>query len=303
MNRRMMRRKVWICLCCFWIGLLIGAFDIGKGIIVQAEDNETETSTDQEIVLWIEEEWEIPNGECEIHWVSQNEEIVSVENGTVLQPHKEGETHLLGTGENVVVAYRIKVYEDRWKYLLEKYRSEEEVQQLIFVKYRGKSRAQLQFYEKKDSAWIKKISCNSNVGENGIDKKKEGDKKTPTGVYSLPMAFGIKEDPGTTLPYKKINAYHYWCSDKSYYNQLIDIRTHGHNCRGEHMCKYRTYYDYGVFVGYNIKGEYPKGSAIFLHCQKRKSATSGCITIPKAKMKKILRRLTDGAKICIYNEK
>lgn len=304
-NRRcgsfMKKRKIWMCLCCFFVSYLVSSFCAGKGIIVGAEDDEIETSIYQEIVLWIQEEWEIPEDGCEIQWMSQNEEIVSVQNGSVFHPNREGETEIVGTTENGVVGYHVKVYEDRWKYLLEKYRGDDEVQQLIFVKYKGKSRAQLQFYEKKELNWKKTISCSANVGKNGIDKEKEGDKKTPTGVYSLPMAFGLKEDPGTALSYKKINAYDYWCSDKNYYNQLIDIRKHRHNCRGEHMCRYRTYYDYGVFIGYNIECEYPKGSAIFLHCQKRKSATSGCVTIPKAKMKKIIRRLTDGAKICIYH--
>lgn len=44
------------------------------------------------------------------------------------------------------------------------------------------------------------------------------------------------------------------------------------------------------------------GSAIFLHCQKRIESTSGCISVSKANMKKILRNLSKGAKIAIYPE-
>ena len=44
------------------------------------------------------------------------------------------------------------------------------------------------------------------VGRNGItDQKTEGDGSTPSGTYGFTMAFGLRENPGSVLPYHKIN--------------------------------------------------------------------------------------------------
>ena len=71
----------------------------------------------------------------------------------------------------------------------------------------GGYRANVSLYEKgNNSIWVKKISTNGYVGKNGItDNKKEGDGKTPTGLYDLGTAFGVASNPGTKLSYRKFN--------------------------------------------------------------------------------------------------
>ena len=170
------------------------------------------------------------------------------------------------------------------------YRVDDDVRQLIVVRCKGKSRGELRFYEKNESGkWKKKWSCSAFLGQRGIGKKKEGDKKTPKGIYSLGQSFGILKNPGTKMPYIKVNRYHYWCGDSGseYYNQLIRVDLTGHKCKGEHLIKYKGAYNYAIHIEYNKEGKAGKGSAIFLHCS-RGRATAGCVAIPEKYMKKAL---------------
>lgn len=180
----------------------------------------------------------------------------------------------------------------------------EKVSQLAVVRYKGGSRGRFQFYIKnKQGIWKKKFACTAWLGRRGIGKKREGDQKTPTGLYSLDQAFGILRSPGTKMPYVKVNRQHYWCGDSGsgYYNRLIRKNETGHNCGGEHLIDYKGVYDYAVSIGYNKKGKPGKGSAIFLHCS-RGRATAGCVAIPKKYMKKVLKKLDPASspQILIY---
>lgn len=188
-----------------------------------------------------------------------------------------------------------------WHRLLTKYKTDQKVKQLIFVKYKGDSKAGVAVYNKKNGEWVKVMTCGSFVGKNGINKTREGDKRTPTGVYNLTKAFGIKKKPVTSMPYFQINKYLYWCSDRRFYNKLIDIRQTSHRCsNGEHLINYKPEYNYGMVLDYNKKCEYNKGSAIFFHCIGSKHYTSGCIAVTQTNMLKILKIVKPGAKICIY---
>ena len=178
-----------------------------------------------------------------------------------------------------------------------KYHISQDVKRLVVVQNKGKGRGVLQYYERNvNGQWKKKWTCKTWLGKRGIGKKKEGDQKTPKGIYSLGQAFGIRKNPGTNMPYIKVNRYHYWCSDSGsiYYNQLIRTDQTGHRCRGEHLIDYKKVYNYAIHIEYNKKGKPGKGSAIFLHCSKGR-ATAGCVAIPEKYMKKILKRLTPEA--------
>lgn len=192
--------------------------------------------------------------------------------------------------------------QNRWTSLLNQYQNHENVHQMIFVKYKGKSKAEVILYTKQHTKWKKKLSCTGYVGKKGINKKKEGDKKTPTGTHHITGAFGIKKDPGAKIKYQKVNKYLYWCTDKKYYNRLIDIRIQKHKCHGEHLIKYKPHYNYGLFLDYNKSGKYKKGSAIFMHCKGKNNYTAGCIAVSQKNMIKIIKTIEDGTLICIYNK-
>lgn len=158
------------------------------------------------------------------------------------------------------------VKKNRWTRLIQKYEKSEKVNQLIFVKYKGNSKADIILYKKVNGKFKKVFACAGYVGKNGINKKREGDKKTPTGTYGFTKAFGIKSNPGSKIKYIKLNSYLYWSADRKYYNQMIDIRKVKASRAGEHLIRYRPHYNYALAIDYNKKCIYKKGAAIFLHC-------------------------------------
>lgn len=178
-----------------------------------------------------------------------------------------------------------------------------EADQIVYVQHKGGSKARVSMYQKnKYDRWTLVESANGYVGKNGIDKKKEGDRRTPTGTYNLTQAFGILKNPGAALPYVKVTKYHYWCGDSSskYYNQLIDTRitNRRRTSKDEYLIKYKGAYNYGIFIDYNKEGTPYKGSCIFLHCSTGR-ATAGCVSVPQSTMVNFLKKLRPGAKIVI----
>ena len=191
---------------------------------------------------------------------------------------------------------------DKWITLLQKYEKNKKVNQIIFVKYLGKSKAEVILYERINGVFVQTLSCDGYVGKNGIDKIKEGDKKTPTGIYGFSKAFGIKKNPGSKIKYIKLNKYYYWSGDRRYYNQMIDIRKVKASRLGEHLIDYKPHYNYALAIDYNKKGVYKKGSAIFLHCTGKNPYTAGCVAVKEKNMKKIIQTVDKNAKICIYSK-
>lgn len=222
-------------------------------------------------------------------------------------------------------------YDDnRWETIKVDY-LDTETDRLIFVKYKGGSSATVEMWKKlevgdepqntemlTDSSadtpeeetvhnytWEKVLSTRAYVGKNGLNKVKQGDMKTPAGIYNITMAFGRKKSPGTAgISYTKLTKYHYWSDEKDTYNQFVDVRKLNRTwMSGEHMIDYDPWYDYGVAMDYNKKCKYLKGAAIFLHCEgKGRKYTHGCIAVPKTKMKKIVKNTTNNTKICIYKK-
>ncbi len=189
----------------------------------------------------------------------------------------------------------------RWDSLMERYALDQDVDRLLFVKYKGKSGARFIMYKKtEDNSWKKLISCQAYVGRKGIGKRKEGDKKTPTGTFGFTHAFGIRKNPGTTLRYIRVNQYLYWSLRKKDYNHLVDSRK-AKGVYGEHLIRYRPQYNYAINIDYNPENIYNKGSAIFLHCSGSHKYTLGCVAIPEKYMKKVLKNATKNMKICIYH--
>ncbi len=128
------------------------------------------------------------------------------------------------------------------------------------------------------------------IGKNGLGKTGEGDSKTPTGTLRPLSAFGIKPNPGTTMPYIDVKPTTFACDDNcEYYNQIIDTAAVHHKCGGEEMYSYQPQYNYGIATDFNKECIYPKGSAIFIHVKGTKGYTGGCIAFDEDRMIEILR--------------
>ncbi len=159
--------------------------------------------------------------------------------------------------------------------------------------------ATLKTYEKINDTWRKTLTTNAVLGENGVSSnKREGDGKTPTGIFPLRDAFGTNTKPkNVTYPYIKTTNDDYWVDDpnSSDYNKWM---TYG----GDPSLKWNSYeklaiplYRHAVMIGYNdspiVKGE---GSAIFLHVWRNSSSpTLGCVAIAESQLVNVLGRLSE----------
>ncbi len=174
----------------------------------------------------------------------------------------------------------------------------EDAQQLAIVSGTKGSHARFSFHEKNSAGeWEEIIACPAFVGKKGWGKTREGDMKTPTGVYTFTLAFGIEDDPGCPMGYVKVDDSHYWVGDSKsdVYNQFISTREYDDFRKkdSEHIIDYTTAYKYCLNISYNDDGEPGKGSAIFLHCQTKNKFTAGCVAIPEEAMIEVLRHVKD----------
>jgi L,D-peptidoglycan transpeptidase YkuD (ErfK/YbiS/YcfS/YnhG family) len=157
------------------------------------------------------------------------------------------------------------------------------------------------------------------LGVNGLvspRRRREGDHRTPEGTYRLTFAFGYRRDPGTRLPYKRLDHDDYWTGDQR------DPRTYNlfqgrhpssarwRTSHAEHLIAIRPQYRYAINIDWNRpRGVHRtgdgqrvaskpantrRGSAIFLHTFGPKSYTLGCVAIKPRQLARILRWLRPG---------
>ena len=137
----------------------------------------------------------------------------------------------------------------------------------------------------KESLLIDSFIFKCSIGLNGIKfKKKEGDKCTPKGLFSISTLYyradRVKR-PTTKIPTKIITKKMGWCDDpnSNYYNKEININN---SFKYEKLFKKDNTYDYFIVINYNLKKVIPfKGSAIFIHLTKNYKKTAGCIALKK----------------------
>jgi len=139
------------------------------------------------------------------------------------------------------------------------------------------------------------------IGENGFalpGEKREGDGKTPSGIFSLKRTFGYDETVKTKMPYRQALEEDLWVDDPNApdYNQWVKQGETG-AASYEKMKREDGQYKYGIVIEYNtdpvIKGH---GSAIFFHVWKEKdSPTAGCVAVSEEDITKIFEWLDPNA--------
>jgi L,D-peptidoglycan transpeptidase YkuD (ErfK/YbiS/YcfS/YnhG family) len=142
------------------------------------------------------------------------------------------------------------------------------------------------------------------VVENSIAQapvKREGDKKSPAGIFLLGKAFGYasaKEVPWLQYPYIQSGDTVFCVDDPTsrYYNRIIGADTAIRDYQSfEHMKLKSSAYKWGVFVEHN----YPQtisgvGSCIFLHVwDSPEEGTVGCTAMQEEHMVRILKWLEE----------
>ena len=148
-----------------------------------------------------------------------------------------------------------------------------------------------------------KIKCA--IGKRGITvKKKEGDNKTPAGLFKFKCIFYRKDRISKIKSKLKkfiIKKNMGWCDDSNskFYNKLIKKPF---NCSAEKLWLEKNIYDVIVVINYNIKPIIKKkGSAIFLHIARKKYlSTKGCIAISKKDINLLIKKIDTKTKLKIY---
>ena len=161
--------------------------------------------------------------------------------------------------------------------------------------------------KQEDGSWCMVMTSPGFIGKNGLGKTKEGDAKTPTGVFRFNRAFGIADDPGSLIPYVKVDEDTYWSGDMRegfHYNELVNLQDLPEldieSGDSEHIVDYPYHYQYCLNISYNEEGTPGLGSAIFLHClAPAKPFTGGCVSIPEDHMKWVMQHVDEDTAVVI----
>lgn len=155
-------------------------------------------------------------------------------------------------------------------------------------------RAKAHTYEKVNGLWQPVFeSFDVVLGSGGLTRdKKEGDKKSPVGVFPLYRCLGRDENPGTLLEYTKFTADSFWVDDPGsvYYNTYQTGSPQGRWASAEDLYSVGGSYRYFIVVEYNTEKPVPgDGSAIFLHIWKgENSSTAGCTAMSEENILKLI---------------
>ena len=143
------------------------------------------------------------------------------------------------------------------------------------------------------------------IGENGSSKKKrEGDKKTPKGIFEIENLYyrkDRKKKPLTRLKCINIKKNLGWCNDSRFpkkYNKLFKIKK---KIKHEKLKRKDFKYDYLIPIKYNFnKPITHMGSCIFIHLTRNYRPTVGCIALKEKDFLIMLKIIKKNTKIKIY---
>ena len=174
---------------------------------------------------------------------------------------------------------------------------------LVIPKSYKSYQATFYYYIKKDNIWTEFLVSDAAIGRDGLGLQSEYDVKSPVGAFKFNKYFGINDNPGTKMPYIKLNSSLYWDGDSNSkrYNQMVNIETYKDfdKSKSEHLIEQTLAYKYAMNINYNEKGIPNKGSAIFLHCYTKNQYTAGCVAIPEDYIAKVLKKVNKGTTIII----
>lgn len=167
--------------------------------------------------------------------------------------------------------------------------------QMIVVKSLGGSKANVTLCQRQGESWqvVFSPAFRAVIGKNGIaaiGEKKEGDLKTPTGIYPIGEAFG-SQPLAVKMDFKYITT-----DDKF----IDDVNSNNYNRWVTGSTDAKSYepmlikpYLYGAVVNYNMNPIVASaGSAIFIHLwQSSHKPTAGCIAMDKKHLLMLLHWL------------
>ncbi len=139
------------------------------------------------------------------------------------------------------------------------------------------------------------------VGKNGVSSsKREGDLRTPAGVFPLRGGFGARGNPGLRIgSWLRVDSRDVWVDDSrsSLYNTHQRTPASGRWSSAEPLLNTPAY-NYAQVIGYNEARTPGRGSAIFLHVDLG-HGTAGCVSLPTSGLLAVMRWERSGAVIAI----
>jgi L,D-peptidoglycan transpeptidase YkuD (ErfK/YbiS/YcfS/YnhG family) len=139
------------------------------------------------------------------------------------------------------------------------------------------------------------------VGKNGVSSsKREGDLKTPAGVFALRGGFGANANPGlATGSWLRVDSNDVWVDDPSsaLYNTHQRLPAAGRWDSAEQLLNTPAY-NYAQVIGYNESRTPGRGSAIFFHVDLG-HGTAGCVSLPTSSLLSVMRWERSGAVMVI----
>ena len=160
------------------------------------------------------------------------------------------------------------------------------------------------FVKNKHTLQIDEFEFKCSIGQNGFTmNKKEGDKKTPKGMFKIENLYFRKdriEKPLTSLKCIEIKKNMGWCDDVRFpkkYNKLIKIKK---KIKHEKLKRKDFKFDLLIPIKYNFKKPIPgRGSCIFIHLTKDYKPTAGCIALKEKDFLIMLKLIKKNSKIKI----
>ena len=157
----------------------------------------------------------------------------------------------------------------------------------------------------KHSLQIDEFKFKCCIGKKGSTKnKKEGDKKTPKGIFEIENLYYRKDRLGrpiTSLKCIKIEKDMGWCDDINIpekYNKRIKVKK---KIKHEKLKRKDYKYDLLIPIKYNFNKPIPGlGSCIFIHLTKNYKPTAGCIALKKDDFLIMLKLIKKDSKIKIF---
>ncbi|BEL06525.1 L,D-transpeptidase family protein [Actinoplanes sichuanensis] len=173
-----------------------------------------------------------------------------------------------------------------------------------------------------DGRWRQRsASMNARIGYGGwkwAANRRQDTGQTPAGTFTLTQAFGVRGDPGTRLPYRKVDGNDYWTGDdrdaKTYnlFQPSASPTRTWRISRSERLAAYPRQYAHAVVIDFNRpsgvrwdaarkqyvaskRADTRLGSAIFLHVG-GSGSTAGCVSVSRADMVRLLRWLDPAAR-------
>lgn len=193
------------------------------------------------------------------------------------------------------------------------------VQQLVTVTNRGWSRtgAHMRVWQRVGDSWrLVRGPVRVSLGWNGFvpaQKRRQSTGTTPAGRFTMRSVFGTRADPGSQLPYRRVDGDDRWPyepRDPATYNILQPSkspRTSWRPAYVERLADYPVEYAYSIVLGYNLPrgvrwsdrrqqyvarrtADTERGGGIFLHV-KEKPTTAGCVSAPIRQVRWLVRWL------------